>query len=117
MQLQHLPPAAHGGVVEAYAAALQPVFLVAGCIGVVAFLLAWLIPEARLKGTTPAADTGEAYAIPSERSSAQQLERALTVLASREDRVRAYGRLATAVRLDLAPARSGCRSGWAAVCR
>ncbi|MGH8116812.1 MAG: MFS transporter [Rhodanobacteraceae bacterium] len=104
VQLQHLPPAVHAGVVEAYAVALQPVFLVAGCIGVVAFLLAWLIPEARLKETTLAADTGDAYAIPSERSSAQELERALTVLASREGRVRAYGRLAQAARLDLAPA-------------
>ncbi|MGN6788227.1 MAG: hypothetical protein ACTHJP_01680 [Rhodanobacteraceae bacterium] len=37
MQLRRLPPALHAGFVEAYAAALQPVFFTAGIIGVAAF--------------------------------------------------------------------------------
>lgn len=102
MQLHRLPPAIHAGYIHAYASALQPVFLVAGCVGVAAFLLAWLIPEVTLKQTVLASDMGDTYAMPSERTSVQELERALSVLAHRENRFRAYQRLATvaAVKLD-----------------
>lgn len=41
--------------------------------------------------------------MPSDRTSAQQLERALPVLANREDRARIYRRLAEATGLDLDP--------------
>lgn len=103
MQLQHLPDALHAGYVHAYAAALQPVFFVAGCIGIAAFLLAWLIPEVALKETTRATDSGDTFAMPSDRTSAQELERGLAVLANREDRARIYQRLAEAVGVDLDP--------------
>ena len=103
MQLQHLPPTLHAGYVQAYAAALQPVFFVAGCIGVFAFALAWLIPEVPLRQTTRATDPGETFAMPSERSSAQEIERALSVLANREDRIRIYQGLAKAAGVDLEP--------------
>ena len=103
-QLQQLPPAVHLGYMHAYAAALQPVFFAAGCIGAVAFLLAWLIPEVALKETTRAPDTGEVYAIPSDRTSAQELERALSVLANRKGRLRSYRRLAEVAGVDLDPA-------------
>jgi EmrB/QacA subfamily drug resistance transporter len=100
-QLQQLPAAVHLGYVHAYAASLQPVFFAAGCIGVVAFLFAWLIPEVALKETTRAPDTGEVYAIPSDRTSAQELERALSVLANREGRLRSYRQLAELAGVDL----------------
>ncbi len=103
MQLQHLPAAVHAGYVHAYASALQPVFFVAGCIGIAAFLLAWLIPEVALKETTRATDSGDTYAMPSDRTSAQELERGLAVLANREDRARVYQRLADAAGIDLDP--------------
>jgi DNA-binding MarR family transcriptional regulator len=103
MQLQGLPPALHAGYVQAYAEALQPVFLVASCIGVVAFALAWLIPELALKQTAGVGDIGEAFAIPSDRTSAQEIERALAVLANREDRARVYRRLAESAGVDLDP--------------
>jgi EmrB/QacA subfamily drug resistance transporter len=103
-QLQQLPAAVHLGYVHAYAAALQPVFFAAGCIGAFAFLLAWLIPEVALKETTRAPDTGEVYAIPSDRTSAQELERALSVLANREGRLQSYRRLAELASVDLDPA-------------
>jgi EmrB/QacA subfamily drug resistance transporter len=103
MQLQQLPPALHAGFVHAYAAALQPVFFVAGCVGVAAFLLAWLIPEVKLKETTRVTDPGETFAMPSDRTSAQEIERALAVLANREDRTHAYQRLADAAGVKLDP--------------
>jgi MFS family permease len=95
---------AHLDRVHAYAAALQPVFLAAGCIGAVAFFLAWLIPEVPLRETTRVPDTGEVYAIPSDRTSAQELERALSVLADREGRLQSYRRLADLAGVDLDPA-------------
>jgi EmrB/QacA subfamily drug resistance transporter len=103
-QLQQLPAAVHLGYVHAYAAALQPVFFAAGCIGAIAFLLSWLIPEVALKETTRAPDTGEVYAIPSDRTSAQELERALSVLANREGRLQSYRQLAELAGVDLDPA-------------
>ena len=102
--LEQLPAAVHLGYVHAYAAALQPVFFAAGCIGVVAFLLAWLIPEVPLRETTRTPDTGEVYGIPSDRTSAQELERALAVLSNREGRLRSYQRLAELAGVDLDPA-------------
>lgn len=103
MQLHQLPPAIHAGYIHAYASALQPVFLVAGCVGVAAFLLAWLIPEVTLKQTVLASDTGDTYAMPSERTSVQELERALSVLAHRENRFLGYQRLAAAAEVDIDP--------------
>lgn len=102
-QLLSLPAPVHLGYVHAYAAALQPVFLVAGCIGIVAFLLAWLIPEIPLRDTARATDIGDAYAIPSDRGAPQEMERALSVLASREHRVQIYSRLAQRAGLELSP--------------
>ncbi|HLI18620.1 MAG TPA: MFS transporter [Rhodanobacteraceae bacterium] len=102
-RLAQLPAAVHAGYVHAYAAALQPVFLVAGCVGIAAFLLAWFIPEAELKQTTLATDTGDTYAMPSERTSAAELMRALSVLANREDRVSAYRRLSQRADAGLDP--------------
>jgi EmrB/QacA subfamily drug resistance transporter len=94
-------PNAGAAYVDAYAAALAPVFFVAACVGVVAFALAWWIPEAPLRETTRATNPGEAFAIPVDRTSTQELERALSVLAHREGRARAYDRLAEAADLDL----------------
>lgn len=66
-------------------------------------MLAWLIPEVALKETTRATDTGETFAMPSSRTSAQELERALSVLANRVDRRRMYQRLAESAAVDLSP--------------
>ncbi len=96
--------AEHLAYVHAYAAALQPVFFAAGCIGAIAFALSWLIPELPLRQTTRVPDTGEVYAIPADRTSAQELERALAVLANREGRLQTYRRLAELAGVDLDPA-------------
>jgi len=103
LALQHLPTAVHAGYVQAYAAALQPVFFAAGRFGVAAFLLAWLIPQVPLRETAQATDPGETFAMVGGRSSAQELERALSLLANREDRAHAYERLSKMANVDLDP--------------
>ena len=51
-----LPPAVHAAFADAFAAALQPVFLMAAAISVLAFALAWLLHEVPLRTGTHATD-------------------------------------------------------------
>lgn len=101
--LAKLPAPIRSGVIEAYADSLQTVFLVAVPIGIIAFVLTWLLPEIELRTTTGAVDAGETFAMPAERSSAEELERAITVLDSRENRHALYADLSRRAGLDLGP--------------
>jgi MFS family permease len=50
--VRHLPAAVHTPYIQAFAAALQPVFLTATGITLLAFLLSWLLRELPLRTTT-----------------------------------------------------------------
>jgi hypothetical protein len=50
--VEHLPPGIHDAYVSAFAASLQPVFLVGAAVGVAAFLLTWLFREVPLRQST-----------------------------------------------------------------
>ena len=52
--IRALPPPARSVFEQAFAAALHPVFLTAAAVAVVAFALAWLIPDLRLRDTVAA---------------------------------------------------------------
>ncbi len=104
--LAKLPASVHSGYVQAYAHSLQTVFLVAVPIGAVAFALTWLLPERKLRKTTEAVDPGDTFALPKHRSSLQELERALTVLAGREHRRELFARLVDRAGLSLKPIES-----------
>jgi DNA-binding MarR family transcriptional regulator len=78
--------------------------LVAVPIALVAFALTWLLPELQLRKTAGATDTGDVFAMPSDRSSVREMERALTVLAGRENRRELFRRLAARAGLELQPA-------------
>lgn len=104
--LAHLPAPVHAGYVDAYAASLHTVFLAAVPIAGIAFLLTWLLREVPLRVTTQAPDPGATYAptaMPTMRTSQQEVERALEELARRENRPRLYRRLAERAGLDLDP--------------
>ena len=92
--LSRLSPAAHDAVIHAYADSLQTVFLAAAPVAAFAFLISWLLPELKLRKTLAAGDPGPTFGMPTDRSSAQELERGLGVLAGREDRVALYRRIA-----------------------
>ena len=102
-----LPPAVHAEVVHAYALSLSTVFLVAVPIAALAFVLSWLLPEVRMRTTTQATDVGQTFAMPTARSSQEEIERALHVLASRDSLDQLYRRLAARAGVDLDP-----RSSW-----
>jgi EmrB/QacA subfamily drug resistance transporter len=54
--IKNLPPAQHQAFADAVATALHPVFLVAGGISIVAFLLTWLLREVPLQGKAQVGD-------------------------------------------------------------
>jgi len=101
--IQHLPASVRVEFVHAYAQALSTVFLVAAPIAAVAFLLTWLLPEVRLRTTAMAPDVGQTFAMPTARSSQEEIERALSVLVCRESRSLIYRRLADRAGVDLEP--------------
>jgi EmrB/QacA subfamily drug resistance transporter len=101
--IQHLPAAVHAEVVHAYVQSLSTVFLVAVPVMAVAFILSWLLPEVRLRTTTQATDIGHTFAMPTARSSQEEIERALHVLASRDSLFLIYRRLAARAGVALDP--------------
>jgi EmrB/QacA subfamily drug resistance transporter len=105
--LRQLPSAVRAEVVHSYALSLSTVFLVGVPIAAVAFILSWLLPEVRLRTTTQATDVGQTFAVPTARTSQQEIERSLHVLASRDSLEDFHLRLAARASLDLDP-----RSTW-----
>ena len=101
--LRLLPPAVQAEVIHAYALSLSTVFLVAVPIAALAFVLSWLLPEVRLRTTTQATDVGHTYAMPTARSSQQEMERALHVLSSRDSLEQLYRWLAARAGVELDP--------------
>jgi hypothetical protein len=54
--IKNLPPAQHHAFADAVATALHPVFLVAGGVSIVAFLLTWLLRDVPLQSKTQVGD-------------------------------------------------------------
>jgi len=108
--LAHLPPALHLGYITGYATALHTVFLVATPFGALAFLLSWTIKDIPLRttaGSPDPADTLAPTAMPTIRTSDQEMERALTSLLGRQQRREVYARLVTAAGIAASP-----RAAW-----
>ena len=101
--IQHLPTALRAEFVHAYAQSLSMVFLVAAPIAAVAFILTWLLPEVRLRTTAQATDVGHTFAMPTARSSQEEIEWALHVLVGRDSKDLIYRRLATRAGVALDP--------------
>jgi DNA-binding MarR family transcriptional regulator len=99
-------PEVQSWFVAAYADSIHMVFLAAVPVGVVAFALAFLLPEVPLRTVTQTADLGEAQGMPHARASVEELQVALARHLGRDDRLRAYRRLARRAGLDLSPGES-----------
>jgi EmrB/QacA subfamily drug resistance transporter len=98
-----LPPPLHTAYVEAFAAALQPVFVTAAGLGAVAFLLSLLLREVPLRASVAPETQAEALAPTWDDSSLREVERKLATLAERENRWGAYQRLADRAGVRLEP--------------
>jgi MFS family permease len=108
--LAKLPPAVHAGYIHAFAASLHTVFLIAVPIAAFAFALTWLLKEVPLRKAASTPDPAQVLvpnAVPEARDSADEVLRALSVLARKEDQPRVYEALAKTASVDLDP-----RSTW-----
>ncbi|MEH6376205.1 MDR family MFS transporter [Streptomyces sp. KLMMK] len=102
-----LPPGERAGVLAAYSTSITDVFLYAVPAGLVAFALAWLLREEPLRGSVTAPDNSEVISSnPVERSSHDEVARALSLLGSREGRKKVYEVITERAGLDLRPAAS-----------
>jgi EmrB/QacA subfamily drug resistance transporter len=96
-----LPPAVHTAYVTAFARALQPVFETAAAVGFAGFLLTFALKELPLRKTAGAEGIAQAFAMPRDATSIEELERIVTTLAARENRWRVYDAMARDARTDL----------------
>ncbi|MFG2792692.1 DHA2 family efflux MFS transporter permease subunit [Streptomyces sp. NPDC048419] len=114
-----LPPALRPAALHAYASSITDVFLYAAPVALLGFVLAWFLKEDKLRGSVTAPDITETLASnPVERSSADEVCRALSVLGTREGRRQIYVKITERAGYDLQPASSWLllrikKYGWA----
>ncbi|MCX4693552.1 MFS transporter [Streptomyces sp. NBC_01408] len=102
-----LPAEVRPRVLDAYAGSITDVFLYAAPIVLVAFVVAWFLKEDKLRGSVTAPDVTETLASnPVERSSHDEVARALSVLGTREGRRHVYEKITAKAGYDLLPAAS-----------
>ncbi|ALO93539.1 Multidrug-efflux transporter [Streptomyces hygroscopicus subsp. limoneus] len=102
-----LPPPLRPAALHAYASAITDVFLYAAPVALLGFLLAWLLKEDRLRGSVTAPDASETIPPnPVQRSSYDEVCRALSVLGTREGRREIYREITERAGYDLLPAAS-----------
>jgi EmrB/QacA subfamily drug resistance transporter len=102
-----LPPALRPDALHAYASSITDVFLYAAPVALLGFVLAWFLKEDRLRGSVTAPDATQTLASnPVERSSRDEVCRALSVLGTREGRREVYRRITARAGYDLLPASS-----------
>ncbi|MFF1447177.1 DHA2 family efflux MFS transporter permease subunit [Streptomyces sp. NPDC058274] len=102
-----LPASLRPSVLHAYASSITDVFLYAAPVAFVGFVLAWFLREDRLRGSVTAPDVTQTLASnPVERSSYDEVCRALSVLGTREGRREIYEKITARAGYDLLPAAS-----------
>ncbi|WP_406009211.1 MDR family MFS transporter [Streptomyces sp. NBC_00637] len=105
--ISELPSTLRPQALHAYASAITDVFLYAAPVALVGFVLAWFLREDPLRGSVTAPDVTETLASnPVERSSYDEVCRALSVLGTREGRREIYRDITARAGQDLLPASS-----------
>ncbi|KUL35667.1 disulfide bond formation protein DsbA [Streptomyces sp. NRRL F-4489] len=103
-----LPPGPRAGVLGAYSVSITDVFLYAVPVVLAAFVLAWFLKEEPLRASVTAPDTSEVLCTnPVQRSSREEVARALSKLGSAAGRKDIYEKITARAGLDLKPA-----AGW-----
>ena len=102
-----LPARQAAGVLNAYSVSITDVFLYGVPVVLIAFVLAWFLKEEPLRSSVTAPDTSEVLSSnPVERSSRDEVARALSKLGSMEGRKHIYEKITARAGLDLRPAAS-----------
>lgn len=108
--MAQLPEALRDVYAQAFSSSLSSIFVVASIVGIVGFAVAWLLPEHPLRETVAAAAGGDvggeladAFAMPTDRDSASQIMRGLSVLADRDVQREHIAHIVARAGLDLSP--------------
>ncbi|WP_323182716.1 MULTISPECIES: MFS transporter [unclassified Streptomyces] len=102
-----LPAVLRPRVLDAYSTSITDVFLYAAPVVLVAFVVAWFLKEDKLRGSVTAPDVTETLASnPVQRSSREEVARALTVLGTLQGRKHVYEKITAKAGYDLLPAAS-----------
>ena len=102
-----LPPQLRAPVLHAYSTSITDVFLYAVPLVLLAFAFSWFLREEPLRGSVTTPEVSETLASnPVERSSRDEVIRALSVLGSREGRREIYEKITAKAGYDLLPAAS-----------
>ncbi|KND26547.1 MDR family MFS transporter [Streptomyces acidiscabies] len=105
--ITQLPPALRPPALHAYASSITDVFLYAAPVALLGFVLAWFLKEDKLRSSVTAPDVTQTLASnPVERSSYDEVCRALSVLGTREGRREVYRTITARAGYDLLPAAS-----------
>ncbi len=100
--LRRLPAITRTPVVQAYAQSIDKIFLYSIPIAAAAFVLSWFLREVPLRQTAGAADLGEGVGAGSaERTSVEEIERALLRLVGHDMRRQGYERIAVRTGLSV----------------
>ncbi|MFI1763050.1 DHA2 family efflux MFS transporter permease subunit [Streptomyces sp. NPDC020800] len=102
-----LPPALRPEALHAFSTSITDVFLYAAPVAGLGFVLAWFLKEDRLRGSVTAPDVSETIPPnPVQRSSYDEVCRALSVLGTREGRREIYREITERAGYDLLPGAS-----------
>lgn len=102
-----LPDALRRAALHAFASSITDVFLYAAPVALAGFVLAWFLKEDRLRGSVTAPDLSETLPPnPVQRSSYDEVCRALSTLGTREGRREVYRKITERAGYDLQPATS-----------
>ncbi len=103
-QVLRLPPAARMAYQNAYVHSLRPVFYAAAGVAACGFLLSLLLPEQPLRDSA-ATSTGleDGLAAPRSPDSLAEIERALTKVTTRDERIRFRQRIAERAGVEISP--------------
>jgi EmrB/QacA subfamily drug resistance transporter len=114
-----LPASVRPSVLHAFAVSITDVFLYAAPVALLGFVLAWFLREDKLRGSVTAPDGTETLASnPVQRSSYDEVCRALSLLGSRDGRRQVYDKITSRAGYDLLPGASWLllrikKYGWA----
>ncbi|MEV8534252.1 MFS transporter [Streptomyces sp. NPDC051211] len=105
--IAELPAALRPTVLDAYATSITDVFLYAVPVVLLAFVVAWFLKEDKLRASVTTPDVTETLASnPVERSSRDEVARALSVLGTLQGRKHVYEKITAKAGYDLLPAAS-----------
>lgn len=101
--LASCPPDVQNWFLDGYSDAIHTIFLCAVPVGALAFVLAWLIPEVTLRTAASRPEQGEVFALPSSRTSFEELRLLLWREVGHQDPLRAYAILTRDLDIGLTP--------------